>query len=376
MGHNEGSTISNAYASAVASATTSSGSGGYAYAGGLAGYSIDLLGDFVGGSFTYIDAIIENSYATASPSAAASTIRLGGLVAIMAKAFIQSLGNELFCRFCWRKQWDWQFRRLLRRDLQPKELGAAAGSDKRFGLGCGSWDFTAEFLPRLKYANSPSNSCGSSSGVTCGEVIPGQEYTGVWRESEWSECSGACDGGSGTRERGVTCQGGNFLCDPDTQPDASEACVNNTPCCTSWSEWTCSASCGNGTETRRCLTGPATGTIGTGDSCSRYSQSACCGSWEDCSETCGGGTQTRTCQSNLSNYSTSRGCNTHSCHTHSGSCIEPYFWNIACGSTSRRGTYSGCGHECGDSFSPVVGTDCPRGEDCVDGNARRVLLVA
>ena len=147
-------------------------------------------------------------------------------------------------------------------------------------------------------------------------MIPGQEYTGVWRESEWSDCSGACDGGSGTRERGVTCEGGNFLCDPDTQPDASEECVNNEPCCTSWYNWgNCSSSCGTGMQTRTCRYDSS---VTETQFCEQHSESACCGSWSPNTGNyeCGVGfTQNRTCQSNPNSYSTSRSA-TGACHTH------------------------------------------------------------
>ena len=177
-----------------------------------------------------------------------------------------------------------------------------------------NWSFGGSTqLPQLKYVNEPAGSCGGSTEVTCGAVIPGQNFgsiIGDWYTSEWGDCPASVSCGVGTQSRTVACD--YDICG-DAEPPYTEP--------------------------------PST------QPCSRYSVSACCGGWGGCSASCGGGWRYRSCQSNPNNYSTSRRCNTHSC------CVSNAGGSCGCGGI---GTVT-----CGGSCS---GGSCPSGSTCSGGS--------
>ena len=157
--------------------------------------------------------------------------------------------------------------------------------------------------------------------------------------SAFSPCSVSCGGGNQTKSRSVLVApaNGGALCDPVMQQ--TQAC-NTQPCpqhCvvtpfTSWS--TCTASCGNGTQirSRSITTGPAHG----GYACPYLQENRACNThpcprdcvvtpfsaWSTCTASCGNGTQTRLRSITTSpahggvacpSLQENRACNTHLC---------------------------------------------------------------
>ena len=114
--------------------------------------------------------------------------------------------------------------------LSMNQMGNTYGSYPAL-LGSG-FELTQNFYPKIKRCTSCTGILSFSSDLVAGQDDVSTLYTGTWNAGAWGSCSGACDGGSGTETRTVTCEGGNGLrCDPATELDASQICVNDNPCC-------------------------------------------------------------------------------------------------------------------------------------------------
>jgi len=146
----------------------------------------------------------------------------------------------------------------------------------------------------------------------CGDTCVTDGGWGAW--GAWSECSESCGGGVLKRSRQCDSpapQNGGADC--EGEGDEEQAC-NEDPCPVNgmWSEWSaygdCSASCGEGVESRtRTCTNPAP-EFGGEDCAGETSESRGCNNgpcpvdgnwgdfsaWSECSASCGGGFLMRT----------------------------------------------------------------------------------
>jgi hypothetical protein len=187
------------------------------------------------------------------------------------------------------------------------------------------------------------------------ECCPVDCTVSTW--SDWSGCSVSCGIGSRTRVRTIVNGGscGGAPCDETTQNEYCDAGGCPTNCqATSWSPWTCSVSCGVGTQSRsRSIAVPEA----NGGSCperaslteSQTCDWGCCptncipenwSAWSVCSAPCGGsgGSQSRTrtilpalCAGSCSEVSSqSRPCN-------NGCCTNDCVWSrrLARGQAAR-----------------------------------------
>ena len=245
IGFNSG-TVTNSYAAVYVS-----GSGEYSGIGGLVGsntgtvsnsYTVrdvswsgsrNSIGGLVGRNYKdYSGGTVSNSFTAGDVSGSGSNNKIGGLVGDNATAFLYSgtvSGTNYFAddsggdnglssgscavgSVCEQKT-DAELRALT------SVSGWTTGSS-------GNWDFGTDDsparLPRLQYANTPSGSCDGNTGVTCGDLLPGQDF---WRVGEWGRCSAVC--GGGIRNRYVSCPYAS--CD-GAEPTTSEIC-NTQICC-------------------------------------------------------------------------------------------------------------------------------------------------
>jgi hypothetical protein len=199
--------------------------------------------------------------------------------------------------------------------------------------------------------------------------------------SSWSACSVTC--GSGSRSRSLAYHPpvcGGSPCDATTETEMCYpgACPTNCQV-SSWSGWTCSTTCGHGTETRsRYITVPEA----NGGSCpeagslaeSRDCDPGCCPSncvvggwstWSGCSVGCGGGSQSRSrsitsasCGGSCSESETlqMQPCNTGCCPSN---CVIGAWSNwsgcsVGCGGGSQSRSRSITPESCGGSCSTSV----------------------
>ena len=95
--------------------------------------------------------------------------------------------------------------------------------------------------------------CPEPESQKCFEAHCPVDCVSEW--AEWSNCSEPCGFGSRTRELNITTEAAHngIECpkiQTETEPCKIEACPVN--CIHEWSDWSaCSATCGNGTQTRR-----------------------------------------------------------------------------------------------------------------------------
>ncbi|KAJ8045394.1 Thrombospondin-1 [Holothuria leucospilota] len=218
----------------------------------------------------------------------------------------------------------------------------------------------------------------------CCPVCPDNMEVGWSDWSDWTECSRSCGGGEQTRGR--SCDRTHFACNG---PDIQTRPCNNKPCIqvidgkwSSWTPWTCSVSCGNGTETRiRACNAPKPSNGGRMCEGERREQRICVREpcavdgtwgmyslWTPCTKSCDGGWRERTRQ--CDNPPPSHGgadcvgvdreeemCNTHPCPV--DACLSsPCFYGVECRS-HHDGTY-----ECGSCPVGYVGD----GRFCNDVN--------
>ncbi|XP_025110684.1 A disintegrin and metalloproteinase with thrombospondin motifs adt-1-like isoform X2 [Pomacea canaliculata] len=244
-------------------------------------------------------------------------------------------------------------------DLICRQIGFpgayAAVTDGRFGMSQEQLSVTIRHI-RCQGGERRMLECQhntwNSSGTCDGQNIAGGvqcSVNGVWSLwGSWGDCSVTCE--NGTRQRTRTCSHppqkyAGKPCDGETaqyKPCQMDLCPVNgvwNP----WSDWSsCSATCGNGTQSRsRTCRGPFFG----GKNCSGNSKetqecaSRMCpvdgvwsewGAWGACTLTCGNGTQSR-----------------------NRTCVGPFYGGRACqGSSSEWGA-------CNDFNCPVDGEWAP-----------------
>ncbi|PIK56166.1 putative thrombospondin-1 [Apostichopus japonicus] len=229
--------------------------------------------------------------------------------------------------------------------------------------------------------------CGNPIPVPgeCCPVCPANDEDIGWSDwSIWTPCSATCGGGE--QARGRTCDRTHFACDG---PDVQTRPCNNQPCIkvldggfSSWTPWTCSVTCGNGTETRiRACNSPRPLNGGRPCEGARRDQRICVRTpcavdgkwgmyslWSACTKSCDGGCGERSRQ--CDNPPPSHGgvnctgptvqremCNTQPCPV--DACLSsPCFYGVECRS-HPEGTY-----ECGSCPTGYVGD----GRFCNDVN--------
>jgi hypothetical protein len=143
----------------------------------------------------------------------------------------------------------------------------------------------------------------------------------------WGTCSASCGGGSQARTR--VCNNENSVVGQTCSGNTSETQSCNTFPCPSWSNWTawgaCSASCGDGSQTRTRSCNNANPALGLNCSGNGSQTQACndrpCPSWSGwtawgaCSASCGDGSQTRTRSCNNANPALGLNCSGNSSQT-------------------------------------------------------------
>ncbi|XP_035688793.1 SCO-spondin-like [Branchiostoma floridae] len=165
-------------------------------------------------------------------------------------------------------------------------------------------------------SNGGANCVGEPREIEQCDIGTPCQVDGSWSNwSPWSSCSVTCGGGTQTRTRTCTNPApSNGGADCGVNPgQETQQCNTGVPCevdgnWSSWSPWSCSVTCGVGTETRtRTCTDPAPSNGGANCAGQEQETQPCntgvaCpvdGNWSSwspwsCSVTCGVGTETRT----------------------------------------------------------------------------------
>ena len=397
IGHNAG-TISNSYA--LVSVSSASG------AGGLVGTNIDnrrngggaVSNSYAAGDVTGVPSetgalvgvndyygTISNSYGLGNVTGFASSDRAGALVGYNTDlvGHITISGKNYYSDRDRIDDCSGACEQMSVPGIRALTATVSGWSEQNWSFG-GSTQ-----LPQLKYVNEPAGSCGGSTGVTCGAVIPGQasiSVIGDWYAGGWNGCSKPC--GVGSQSRTVACE--YDICG-DTEPPSTRRC-NTHSCCEGWSS--CSTpNCGGNYGSQYCTNPLDRGvTRRCGSSSPRCCTSASWGDWISTGESaddtaCGDtyATHTRTCNrspsgcrpgSNCSGdaerTSTGTKCSSGTCS--GGSCVSPpdcssppsHDWGACSVEECGFGEERCPGDDCHDSHTRDCNRTCPSSHTCRD----------
>lgn len=177
-------------------------------------------------------------------------------------------------------------------------------------ISCGTGNRTS-FPYIITPASGNGTACPTEFNYTpCGTLPDCTEKTDcMYAWSEWTECSVEC-GSGGIQSRvaiiSAVPTGGGASCptEAETRSCNTGNCVTSQDCIYTWSQWTCTGTCGTGTSQRfPIITQPAAG--GSSIQCPEIQTSTCtlppCDSpcdftwseWTVCSVGCGSGSQSR-----------------------------------------------------------------------------------